>query len=80
MAVICIDYLEHAIVPAIRTAVQAVAVIVARQLILHAIYGNQPLVDPVAIAAYHRPEVGVVVIREVVADIVKTQHHVAHLP
>ena len=73
------DALIHLVLPAGGTAVEAVAEVVLRELVLLAVQGDLALVDAVRVAADGGAEVRLVVVREIVGDLVEAQDDVLHL-
>ena len=57
---------KDAVLPAVRTAVQAVLAIVLRQLVRFPVDGYLPVIQPVGVSSDRRPEVGTVVFGKVV--------------
>ena len=74
-----LDALIHLVLPARRTAVEAVAEVVLRELVLHAVQGDLALVDAVRIPADGGAEVRLVVLREVIGDLVEAQDDILHV-
>ena len=74
-----LDALIHLVLPAGGTAVEAVAEVVLRELVLLAVQGDLALVEAVRIPADGGAEVRLVVVREVVGDLVEAQDDVLHL-
>ncbi len=66
----------YLVLPAVGPAVQAVAVVVLRQLVFHPVQGEAALVDAIGVAADGGAEVRLVVLREIIGHLVEAQHHV----
>ena len=70
------DDVIHLVLPALRATVKAMSEVVLRQLVLHSVKSEAPLVDTVGIAAYAGAEVSLVVLREIIRHLVKAKNHV----
>ena len=79
--VLCIglDALIDLVLPTGGTAVEAVAEVVLRELVLGTVDGDLALVDAVRIPADGGTEIGGVVLGEVVLDVVEAEDDVLHL-
>ena len=75
-----LDALIHLVLPTGRAAVEAVAEVILRELVLHAVQRELALVDAVRIPADGGAEVRLVVLREIVGDLVEAQDDILHLP
>ena len=74
-----LDTFIDLVLPAGGTAMEAVLEIVLRQLVFGSVQGEAALVDAVRVPADGGAEVGGVVLREVVGDLVETQDHILQL-
>ncbi len=75
-----LDALIHLVLPAGGAAVEAVAEIVLRKLVFHAVQGDLALVDAVRIPADGGAEIRLVVLREIVGNLVEAEDDVLHVP